>query len=233
MMRIWMESMERFLLWRKRMVRPTNQRVQGFYPKDLYKFVCEDEKSMRYYLDAFGKTCKKICITTIHSNKGTNVSAVVNRGLLEHQEMIDNADKYGENSKVIICFDKDDNDITTIKAKMQEIKKLRQKYNSIASIYNSPCYEYWLLLHTRMTKQRFTSSQCCHETMRAINSHYHQSFEDLDKFKKAEKIFNILGKDLPKAIRNAKSLNFTDDDLDGAYTNAHLIFEEIIKIEDR
>lgn len=214
------------------MVRPINQRVQGFYPKDLYEFVCEDEKSMCYYLDAFGKTCKKICITTIHSNKGTDVLDVVNRGLLEQQKLMDNADNYGENSKVIICFDKDNNNITTIKAKIQEIKELGQKHSNIATIYNSPCYEYWLLLHTKKTAQCFTSSnQCCRETMKAINREYHKHFENLDKFKSCKHIFDIVGKDLPKAIKNAKSLNFSDDDLDKTYTNAHLIFEEIIKRE--
>lgn len=214
------------------MVRPVNQRVQGFYPKDLYEFVCEDEKSMRYYLEAFGKTCKKICITTVHSNKGTNVSDIVDRGLYERQKMIDNADNYGENSKVIICFDKDNNDITTIKAKMREIKKLRHEYSNIDTIYNSPCYEYWLLLHTMKTAQCFTSSnQCCRETMKTINRKYHQHFKDLDKFKSCKNIFEIVGKDLSKAIENAKSLNFTNDDLDKTYTNAHLIFEEIIKME--
>ena len=166
------------------MVRPINQRVQGFYPKDLYEFVCEDEKSMRYYIDTFGKTCKKICITTIHSNKGTNVSGVVDCGLSELQKIIDNADNYGENSKVIICFDKDNNNIATIKSNIKKIEKKAKKCHKITVIYNSPCYEYWLLLHAKKTAQCFTSSnQCCRETMNAINHKYHQHFENLDKFK--------------------------------------------------
>lgn len=214
------------------MVRPVNQRIEGHYPKDLYGFVCEDEKSMRYYLNALGRICKKVCIKTIHSNRGTNVSGVVDCGLYELQKIRNNADNYGKNSKIIICFDKDNNNIETIKSSIKKIQNNAKKYNHIATIYNSPCYEYWLLLHTKKTAQCFTSSnQCCRETMNAINRKYHQHFEDLDKFKDYRNIFKVVGKDLPKAIENAKSLNFTNDDLDKTYTNAHLIFEEIIKME--
>ena len=63
--------------------------------------------------------------------------------------------------------------------------------------------------------------------MKAINNTYGTKFKDLDKFKSAENIFDIVKNDLPKAIQNAKSLKL--DDYNSTYTNAHIIFEEIIK----
>ena len=63
--------------------------------------------------------------------------------------------------------------------------------------------------------------------MKEVNSHYTQHFVDLDKFKSAENIFEIIGDDLPQAIKNAKSLQLTD--YNSTYTNSHIIFEEIIK----
>ena len=200
-------------------------------PYKLYYFVCEDAESMQHYLDGLKKKYagQKIVIRKEKARDGNDIKSVVKSSIDKRDEIEQKRETYSNGYEVIACFDKDNNKITDI---YQEINKINNEDN-VEFIYNNPCYEYWILLHTKQTSRGFTSSdQCCREAMKAINSHYHQSFEDLDKFKSAENIFNIVGQDLPKAIQNAKSLNFTDDDLDGTYTNAHLVLEEIIKMAE-
>ena len=200
-------------------------------PYKLYCFVCEDEKSMQHYLQGIKDRFdgKKIVIQTEKAPKGSDAKHVEQRADEKQKKLKGVKDSFPNGYVVVSCFDKDANKLADIKNIMSKVAR----HSDRAVIYNNPCYEYWLLLHTKQTSRGFTSSdQCCHETMKAINSHYHQNFEDLDKFKKAKNIFDIVGKDLPKAIQNAKSLNFSNDDLDGTYTNAHLVLEEIIKMAE-
>ena len=124
-----------------------------------------------------------------------------------------------------LCDSKKPQNISVTETSIEEIIAQRK---DIETLYNNPCYEYWLLLYTKSTAQEFINSeQCCKEAMKAINNTYGTKFKDLDKFKSAENIFDIVKNDLPKAIQNAKSLKL--DDYNSTYTNALIIFEEIIK----
>jgi len=204
------------------MARRQNTKIQARLPYKLYYFVCEDEKSMPYYLKGLKqKYDGKIVIKSKTSHGKSALS--VQKEAKKLQAQIKNTGAYANGYKVVACFDKDNNKIEDI----SEIISKNEKSEVMATIYNNPCYEYWLLLHIKPTAQGFTSSeQCCRETMKEINTHYNQNFVDLDKFKSAENIFNIVGDDLPKAIKNAKSLKLKD--YNSTYTNAHIIFEKLI-----
>lgn len=191
----------------------------------LYKFICEDEKSMKYYIEGFAKYVRleknKDVIVQVKSVRGkTSFTQICRFAKNELKELKrKNNGSYGE-YKVIPCFDKDNNNISKIKGNIIQNKNMY-------SVFNNPCYEYWLLLHTCCTGKNYTTSkQCEEECMKAINKTYHTKYEDLDKFKSEKNIFNIVKNDLMTAITNAKSLNF--EELDSTYTNTHIILEEIM-----
>lgn len=228
-----MEYMGRFLFWRGNMARRINPKIKERpgLPYKLYYFVCEDAESMQYYLEGLKKQYngRNIVIKTEKAHKGNDAKSVHASAVNKRNEISKRKRMYPNGYVVICCFDKDNNDIVDIK----RIISKNEKYTDMATIYNSPCYEYWLLLHAKNTSRVFTSSnQCCHETMKTINGCYNQKFEDLDKFKNAKNIFDIVGQDLPKAITNAKSIHFSSEDLDKTYTNAHVVLEEIIKMAE-
>lgn len=207
------------------MARRQNTKVQNQLPYKLYYFICEDEKSMQHYISGFKKRYnnQSIVIKSEKAKKGNDAKSIQKRAL-SIAEKFENETIYGGGFKIIPCFDKDDNSIQEISSIMSQ----NGKSDNIETLYNNPCYEYWLLLHTKSTAQEFINSeQCCKEAMKAINNTYGTKFKDLDKFKSAENIFDIVKNDLPKAIQNAKSLRL--DDYNSTYTNAHIIFEEIIK----
>lgn len=188
----------------------------------LYKFICEDEKSMKYYIEGFAKYInyqrKDIVVKVIHSYKGTSVKQIKDCAN-EELRTIRNSGAYGE-YKVIPCFDKDDNDISKIKENIIQNKNMY-------SVFNNPCYEYWLLLHTCCKAPSYTTSKQCEEDcMNAINIKYNKNYKDLDKFKSEKNIFSIVKDDLMTAIKNAKTLKF--EELDATYTNTHIILEEIM-----
>lgn len=216
------------------MVRPVNERVAGFFPKTLCEFICEDKKSMCYYLEGLRKVIKdNICIKIIHSYEGTGALSVWKCAQNELKKLRENQENLGEGSKVVVCFDKDDNKICDIKNIAKEINNENTEQKDVVLVYTAPCYEYWLLLHIEATKRRFTTSkECSQYCLNKIKKQYSKQFSSVKKFKQYPHIFDIVGKDLPKAIQNAKSLNFSNDDLDGTYTNAHLVLEEIIKMAE-
>lgn len=214
-----------FLFGREIMTRKSNEKIQRILPYKLYYFVCEDAQSMQNYINGFRKKYnnRSIVIKSEKAKKGNDAKSI-QESALDKANDINQQDIYAGGFKVIACFDKDQNQIEDIARIIAENKES----DVITTIYNNPCYEYWLLLHSKSTAKGFTSSeQCCREVMKEINSHYNQHFVDLDKFKSAENIFEIVGDDLPKAIKNAKSLLLTD--YNSTYTNAHIVFEEIIK----
>lgn len=194
---------------------------QPFAPKKLYFFICEDEKSMCHYLDGLKKTYhKNVCIEIKPSNKGRTAKKVLQSAEEKEKQLKKDLGRKSDYT-VIACFDKDDNEIYDIKNILNKSKE------HISTIYNNPCYEYWLILHMQNTSKIFTNSeQCVQLAMKLINKKYNQSFKDINKFKKFKKIYDIIGQNIQTAIENAKSQNFSD--YNTTYTNAHKIFEEII-----
>jgi len=214
-----------FLFGRETMARKLNEKIQRTLPYKLYYFICEDAQSMQNYINGFKKKYnnRKIVIKSEKAKKGNDAISVQESALDKVNEINEQA-IYAGGFKVIACFDKDKNKIKDI----SDIISQNEETEVMGTIYNNPCYEYWLILHTKPTAKGFTNSeQCCKEAMKEVNSHYTQHFVDLDKFKSAENIFEIIGDDLPQAIKNAKSLQLTD--YNSTYTNSHIIFEEIIK----
>lgn len=191
----------------------------------LYKFICEDKKSMKYYIEGFAKYVRlvknKDVIVQVKSVRGkTSFTQICRFAKNELKELKrKNNGSYGE-YKVIPCFDKDNNNISEIKGNIIQNKNMY-------SVFNNPCYEYWLLLHTCCKAPSYTTSKKCEEEcMSAINIKYKKNYKDLDKFKREENIFSIVKNDLMTAIKNAKTLKF--EELDATYTNTHIILEEIM-----
>lgn len=208
------------------MARRQNKLVQNSYPKKLYHFVCEDKESAVHYLAGIKrKYAKHIVVNIEHSAKGTNATAVQKaaedtRDELQKDELFDDA-----GYEVISCFDKDKNDIA-------DIKEILRKNNSAGShmqtLYNSPCYEYWLILHFQATAAEYTSSkQCIKECMRLLKDKCGKNYQDEAKFKADTKIFDVLGDKLETAIKNAQSLTFEAPE--NTCTTAHTVFKEMEK----
>lgn len=210
------------------MARKQCKKILSNYPNKLYRFVCEDEKSMFHYIDKLRqkKQLKEnIRIDVITSGQGTDAKSVQQYATMIRNKIRQNKDAYPRGFKVVSCFDKDKNDITDI---TEIIKANNKEASDMATIYNSPCYEYWLILHTEKTDRAFsTPSECASVAMSKINKKYGKKFDNVSEFKTSDKIFDIVGDDIHKAIENAKSYSYTD--YNNTYTNAHIIFEEIVK----
>lgn len=204
------------------MARKRNQAVISKYPNKLYSFVCEDEKSMRYYLEGLKPYLKPNIKLDTKRSSGHTAKEVYNSAKIEYNRINGHKEAYPKGFSVIACFDKDNNDINDIEYIFKDKK--------ILPIFNNPCYEYWLYLHAEQKNPTFISSADCAEKCRnKINAKYHKNFETVEELKRARDIFEIVKKDILKAINYAKSLKLTDHN--GNYTNAYNIMEEIVDLE--
>lgn len=206
------------------MARKQNRVVLKSYPGKLYFFVCEDEKSMCCYLEGMKPYLKSnLVLRARHSNNGNTAKQVYQSAKWEYDKINKNKEAYVNGFKVIACFDKDENDIADIKAIMNSEKKY------LVSIYNNPCYEFWLYLHMKNNKPNFSSSEeCAKKCLDEINAKYKKHFRNVDDLKREKNIFEIVKNDLSQAIKNAKTCDFKD--YNTTYTNAHKIIEEIIDL---
>ena len=207
------------------MARRQNTKVLRYYPNEFYLFVCEDEKSMCYYLEGLKPYLKpNIKLEIKHSNNGTSASKVYECAEEEYKRINQNKYAYKKGFKVIACFDKDENDINDIKSIMD-----RKNKKSIP-IYNNPCYEFWLYLHMQSNAPIFSSSaDCAKRCMNRINRVYKTHFHSIDEMKRETKIFEIVKKGFVKAIDNAVSLKFTD--YGKTYTNTQTVLAQIVDLE--
>lgn len=207
------------------MARKQNKKVFKTYPNEYYLFICEDEKSMLYYLNGLKPYLKQnIKLDVQHSNNGNTVQKVYECAENEYKRLDKDRYAYKRGFHVIACFDKDKNDIKEIK------KILNKKRAKVISIYNNPCYEFWLHLHINSNLPNYSSSDdCATKCKNEINKKYKKSFKSVDEMKQEKKIFEIVKKDFPQAVTNAKSLKFTDYAL--TYTNTQTVLEEIVDLE--
>ncbi|MBQ6854272.1 MAG: RloB domain-containing protein [Alphaproteobacteria bacterium] len=211
------------------MARIPNKKVLKYLPKKLYHFICEDEKSMLYYLQGFKSEYAvrcKIAINIEQATEGTSANKVQNSALRVHRKLNNNPIYKQVGFQVIACFDKDKNDIHDI----YRIIQTNNKTSTMGTIYTNPCYEYWLLLHIEKTNREFNSSSECTEVCcQKIKRKYHKEFSS-QTLKKEKHIFSFIGKNIQNAIQNAKQLHLTD--YNATYTNAHVLFEELLNREN-
>lgn len=207
------------------MARKQNKKVLKLYPNEYYLFICEDKKSMVYYLNGIKHYLKQnIKLDAQHSNNGNTAKEVYECAKSEYEKLYQDKDAYKRGFHVIACFDKDENNI-------EEIKNIMNKKRAkIIAIYNNPCYEFWLHLHIENNAPIYSSSdECATKCMQEINKKYGKKFKDVQVMKQEKNIFEIVKKDLAQAILNAKSLSLTD--YTQTYTNAQVVLENIVDLE--
>lgn len=209
------------------MTRKSNVKIRSLYPNKVYIFICEDEKSMCYYLKGIKPYLKSnIKIEIKHSNEGNTAKKVYKCAKKAQDYFIKSQDAYPKGFKVVACFDKDQNKLSDI-CEIMNAKKNNKKDDGIAKIYNNPCYEYWLYLHTVNKAPIFYSSMdCAQKCLTNINKKYKTNFENTKDLKNNKGIFEIVKMDYSNAVKNADSRHFTD--YDNTYTNAQIILDEIV-----
>ena len=98
------------------MTRRKNKDVIKYYPNKLYIFICEDAKSMRYYLEGLKPYLKpNITIQTKHANSGNTARKVYDCAVAEYKRIYEKKDSYKNGFEIIACFDKDENSISDIR----------------------------------------------------------------------------------------------------------------------
>ncbi len=204
------------------MVRKSNTRVSSHYPNKIYFFVCEDEKSMCYYLKGLRSYLKpNIKIDVNHSDEGNTAKEVYKCARNKLRMLEQNKSAYPKGFEIVACFDKDDNKSDDIYRIMENRK------DSISKIYNNPCYEYWLYLHVIKNSPVFWGSDdCAKKCLKLLNSKYHTHFSSVKELKACENIFEILKKDFSNAVKNAAFLHFSD--YEENYTNAQIILDKVV-----
>ncbi len=204
------------------MSRKLNTKVLSNYPNKIYSFICEDEKSMCYYLNGLKPYLKSnIKIDINHSDNGNTAKKVYESAKNKLELMEKHKAAYPKGFEIVACFDKDDNKISDI------YNIMKNKKDSISKIYNNPCYEYWLYLHTTNKAPTFSDSDdCAKNCLKQINSTYNKQIPNIKELKNCFGIFEILKNDFPKAVKNAYALHFLD--YDTTYTNAQIILDEIV-----
>lgn len=202
------------------MARNKNLKVRQHFPKKIYFVICEDKKSMLYYLQGLNQDVKENIHLSVSHAQHTGIQNI-QKEVKDKEREIKKSQAYGD-YQVLACFDKDDNDISKIKSIIAENDKVPTR----GTIYNSPCYEYWLLLHIQKTSKPFSSSQECEkQCLKQINKVYSKNFENIDELKRYEGIYKLVRDDIDTAIENADSLSF--EDLNNTYTNTHIFIKEV------
>lgn len=206
------------------MARRQNKQIQNNYPKKLYHFICEDEESAMHYINGIKqKYAKHIVINVEHSSHGTDAKGVQGAAEDKRDELQKNGLYDEAGYEVICCFDRDNNAIADIK---EILRKNSPADCHIQTLYNSPCYEYWLTLHFQAKAREYTNSkQCITECLKLLKDKCHKDYKDEAKFKADTKIFDILGDRFETAIKNAQNLTFENPE--STYTTAHIIFKEM------
>ena len=205
------------------MYRNTNAKIQQHFPKKTYFVICEDEKSMLYYLKGISKTLnQKVILRATHAQHPDIKN--IQKEVKAKEKELKIKGTYGD-FQVVACFDKDDNDLSVV----QSIVAENNRVSTRGTIYHNPCYEYWLLLHVESTNRPFASAQECSEyCLKKINRTYAKQFKTVDELKGYENIFNLVGKDVLKAIKNADLYSYTN--LDETYTNMHVFLKELYSL---
>ena len=202
------------------MVRKSNTKILSSYPNKVYCLTCEDKASMCHYLNGLKPYLKQNIKIEVHHSKVETAKQVYDNAENKYNKLKLDRNAYPNGFEVVACFDKDDNKINDI----YDIMKSKK----VSVIYNNPCYEYWLYLHTKKNKPVFASSQdCANKCLKEINSKYKpKHFKDTAELKSAKNIFEIVKNDYTTAVNNAESFNFSD--YNNTYTNMHEILKKIV-----
>ena len=162
-------------------------------PYDVVLIVCEGETEEKYFKGLVAALQLNTANVRIPNNtRGSSPRNVVDFAISEYNET-------KEFDKVFCVIDKDSHSQYDEALDMVRRKKLRKKH-SIHAITSVPCFEFWILLHYRMTTQSFYS-----DSGSACETVIHEVKKYIPKYEKAaRKLFPMTEKKLDAGIENAE-----------------------------
>jgi len=210
-------------LFRKRKARQAKDLARKKASRAQYDrvlIVCEGSKTepnyFRELIDDFRLNTANV---EIDRTKGSSPKTVVDRAVQAYKEAKRKRDPY---DRVYCVFDKDQHGNAYTEA-LDRIRRLKPAgvYNGIPSI---PCFEYWLLLHYALTRQRFygfPSKTPCEKVIEALREYYP------NYAKASEGVFHCLRPRLENAIANAHKalIDAKETENDDPSTEVHLLVE--------
>jgi len=160
---------------------------------DTVLIVCEGEKTEPYYFEDLRDELKlnSANVEITGDTKGSSPITIVDYGLKQ----------FGEYDRIYCVFDKDRHD--SYKQALDKIRRQKpSKTCTIKAITSVPCFEFWILLHFRMTTRNFATSS---------GSICAQVISELKKFipeyeKGTLGVYLQLKDKLPTAIKNAREV---------------------------
>ena len=139
-----------------------------------------------------------------------------------HEQILDNEKQY---DKVIWIVDLDviiaDNQITEFKKIIKNLEKMKK----VIVLVNSPCLEFWFLLHHVNTSRFFSKCKNVEKELHKVD--ILKEYEKTEKyFKSSNDIYNRLKPYQRKAIKNAESLGVLSfNDINSAKAEINQLFE--------
>jgi hypothetical protein len=183
-------------LFHKRKVRRAASLRRTAAKRDSYDtvlIVCEGEKTEPYYFKELRDDLRlsHFNIEITGSSQGSAPINVVNHALQNHKNY----------DKTFCVFDQDQHS-----SYQKALDKIRKRENfrkhSVTAITSVPCFEFWLLLHFRMTTRQFAavSGSICDQVIKDLKNDlpdYHKGYHG---------IYRKLKTRLPQALKNARKV---------------------------
>ena len=183
-------------LFHKRKVRRVESLRRTRAKRDSYDtvlIVCEGEKTEPYYFQELRDDLQlnPFNIEITGNTRGSSPVNVVNYALKNHKDY----------DKTFCVFDQDQHsDYKTALRKIKGREKSRE--HPVQAITSVPCFEFWLLLHFRMTTKHFAvaSGSICEQVVKELK----KFLPDYDKGCRG--IYYETKAKLSQAIKNAKNV---------------------------
>lgn len=208
------------------LTRKVRERAKGL----RYLIVCEGEKTEPNY---FRELCADLRLKTARvrvepSALGSSPSRIVG-----YAEKLFNEDAFGGDpfDKVFCVFDRDRHD--DFFPAMKHIEQLITSQKPFEAIVSVPCFEYWLLLHFRHTRQAFHPAgkkSICDSVIRELRKQ--PGFKQYSKGRKD--IYGIVKNKTDTAINHAKRVekDAINTGEDNPSTRIHCLVTQLQELVD-
>lgn len=115
----------------------------------------------------------------------------------------------------------------------KEVVKLKEEYDNLKILINTPCLEFWFLLHFQATGKFYP--QCAQIEKLLNNEKCLPNYEKTEKFyKQTNNIYARLKPNLEFAIKNAEKLGNLDfDNLEKAKAEIYLLVEYLLTLKNK
>jgi hypothetical protein len=120
------------------------------------------------------------------------------------------------------------------KGKIERLKnaiiKLKKQHKNLEVFINTPCLEFWFLLHFQNSSKFYRD---CIDVEKLLNKKYISDYKKTeDFFKQKNNIYMKLKSNLETAIKNARKLGRADfDNLEMAKAEMYLLIEDLLKLK--